>query len=723
MLVAGRVAQRSMARYPERVERNPKRYVGKKTMLLGGVPVDVGDALAALLGLFVSEGRVRFNGSMPSCVVLTCPVAWRDDRRDVLRAAGEAVVPDARIVLVEEPVAAALHYASTHRVNGGKRVAVYDLGGGTFDAAVLAADGDDFKVIGEPGGDDAIGGEVFDEQVYGFFGEQLERTRPEFFADVTGNPDRRFLAAAADLLEEARIAKETLSAYGTASQYIAGADVDVTITKDDLDGLVKADVTRTADLLDETLERAKVTAADLAGIFLTGGASRMPLVHATLRERHGELVHTSDDPKIVVALGAARLAWKLKSDNENHIVPVMEGVIDVAASAAGVYALCAGEAGRHVLRRIDVAAGQADRELQFGEVVDWAVSGEGVVVADRAPDGVRLRTLTPELTIRSGQLLPPGSEPRVLARDAAGWAFFQPRRPTLVNNAIGLPWGETGSLSVIEVSLGGFFAQEAPPVPLGNTAQWFVNEDNSQRRLLDQDSPTGGGAALAVGSSGCVVVLGQFKSKKGVFGGAHQNFVPWQVLCLVEPGGKISRIERRSPNWLQQVVLHDGKWFISTNAGLEIDASPAPPQVIVPRQRAGALRWFPAGTEMYAVGMDTVVPARGWSVLHYDAESGSARVLAQNDRECLLGHLTSRAPLERPRVISDGDSLWMAVSGEGGTSRILHVTPSGATEVFRAPGWVEPVAKVPYGLLCLHLPDTPPGVSRPFVTRLVRIAV
>nr|BFE80213.1 hypothetical protein GCM10020093_028140 [Planobispora longispora] len=186
-------------------------------MLLGGVPVDVVDAMAALLELFVSEGRRRFDGATPDCIALTHPVAWSEERKAVLVAAARKVVRGVRIVLIDEPVASARYFASAGRVAAGSHLAVYDLGGGTFDAAVLTVDGSDFKVVGEPGGSDEIGGEGFDERVFAFLGEQIERFDAEWWTQVTTNPERRYASYAADLFKMAREAKEALSKFDTSS--------------------------------------------------------------------------------------------------------------------------------------------------------------------------------------------------------------------------------------------------------------------------------------------------------------------------------------------------------------------------------------------------------------------------------------------------------------------------------------------------------------------------
>jgi hypothetical protein len=395
----------------------------------------------------------------------------------------------------------------------------------------------------------------------------------------------------------------------------------------------------------------------------------------------------------------------------------MDGVVGVQVNTAGTYVLCA-EGDRHILRRVNLTSGAADRELPFGQVLDWAAGDEGLLLAETGPGGTVVRTLTPELVIRSTHALPAVTDVRTLARGATGWAFHRNAPGVPVDHSKGLPWGETGDLVVMELSLSGFFGQEAPRIPLGPSAHWFVNEDNVKRRLFDQDSPTGTEPSLSYGSAGCTVVLGQFNSKTAMFQNVHQGFQPWQVLCVLDPGGRVHRVERHPPNWLQQVVLHESKWFVSTTAGLELDAAPNPPRLMVPRPRAGALRWFPAGREMYAVAMDSVLPSRGWSVMHCDRRTGNIRVLAHEPESALLGHLTSRFRAERARIIIDGESLWMAVAGGGGSSRILHVTSSGVREALTAPGWLEPVANSPAGLLCLHRPDAAPGTEQALPARL-----
>ncbi|MFI6508822.1 Hsp70 family protein [Streptosporangium sp. NPDC050855] len=783
-LVAGRIAQRGIAISPERVERNPKRYVGRGRMLLGGVPVDVADALAALLEPFVTEGRRRFDGADPDCIALTHPVAWGADRKAVLLAAARKVVRGVRIALVDEPVASARYYASGGWAAGGSRLAVYDLGGGTFDAAVLAEDGGDFAVVGEPGGSDEIGGEGFDEQVFAFLGSQIERFDADWWLQVTTNPERRYVSYAADLLTMAREAKETLSTFDTSSHYVVGINEDVHITRADLEDLIGEEIARTVGILERTVRGAGVEPDELAAVFMTGGPSRMPLVQKAVRDRFGDRVRTYDDPKVVVAYGAAQLAWKLKVERREpgapvpgvpagghrasggggggatggHMVtapglgpgiggyrgpvgggvagargaadgPVVQGIEKVmdgvleARVAAGRVLVHQAFGNGHVLRRLDGIGGRHDRELAFGRLVEWDASPEGVVAVERVgPAQVLVRTLTPDLAVRATHPMQMWGDPAVIAHGRTAWVFFHSRPAVPVDASVGLPWGETGQLAMIELDLGGGFAFQAPRRhELGPYARWFLNEGDRRRRLVDQEAPSGTEPSSSVGAPGCAVVLGQFSGDKPVFQNAHHGFRPWQVLCLIDPGGVV-RPTVREPGraWLHQVVLHRGRWFTSGSAGLEADTADGRTRLVMPRPRGGALRWFPAGNEIYAVGADQVSPARGWSVGVFDRRSQKPEFLMGKQSATLAGHLTSRHRRERPRLVADGDSMWMTML-DAGRSRLLHVTPAGAREVHRTPGTFEPVVRVPTGLLCLHRPADAAGATRDHPATLVHL--
>lgn len=172
----------------DRVERNIKRAVGTRMILLGGEAVLVVDIVAAILAVLVDEAVRQRGGDAPDRVVLTHPARWSEQRLSSLReSAVKAGIDTATLHLVAEPVAAAALYSRMRSLHG-DAVVVYDLGGGTFDTAVLRRTGSNFEVIGPPNGDERIGGEAFDHLLYRKVGEHLAAQDAALWVDLTASP-------------------------------------------------------------------------------------------------------------------------------------------------------------------------------------------------------------------------------------------------------------------------------------------------------------------------------------------------------------------------------------------------------------------------------------------------------------------------------------------------------------------------------------------------------
>ncbi len=306
--IVGREADNQSVVVPERVERAPKRRLGKgHTLLLGGQAVPITDAVAALLGPHTEAARARHGGD-PTFVVLTHPARWGPERIDVLRsAARQAGFP--QVEFCPEPVAAA-HYVDDP-LEVGQHVAVYDLGGGTFDTCVMRRTDTSFKVVGLPGGTERIGGEDFDHRMFQHLGALVGREDPSVWENMQTSDDRSWRRAAADLLTQARAAKEQLSRNPRASVYVGALERDITVTREEFEGLISADVDRTVDEMARTIESAKLTLGDIAKVYLVGGSSRLPLVQQRMGARFGDRVSTWDDPKGAVVLGAAKFSGTL----------------------------------------------------------------------------------------------------------------------------------------------------------------------------------------------------------------------------------------------------------------------------------------------------------------------------------------------------------------------------------------------------------------------------
>jgi molecular chaperone DnaK len=286
---------------PERFEPTPKRAIGEGEIFLGDQLVPVVDLVAAVLRRVYSEACRQQGETVPATVCVTHPADWSATRLNVLREAIEKSGMRAA-TLVPEPVAAATRFAMATPM--GKCIAVYDFGGGTMDAAVLRRTDQDFTVAGQPAGRDPLGGEDIDRRIIDYVGTLVGEEDPDWLAllDAENTKDRH---NAATLRAEVRRAKETLSEVSACQLWLPGLERAIQLTRVELEGLIASDVDATVDTLQRALEDAHETPADLAGIYLIGGSSRIPLVADTIWRRLEVRPVVQDNPKSVVALGAS----------------------------------------------------------------------------------------------------------------------------------------------------------------------------------------------------------------------------------------------------------------------------------------------------------------------------------------------------------------------------------------------------------------------------------
>ncbi|KQY25017.1 hypothetical protein ASD16_06030 [Cellulomonas sp. Root485] len=303
-LLVGDAAVRRGVLEPERLGRGFKRRMGDPTGLLLGDESFAPEVLTGTLLRWVVETVTAREGGPAAHVTLTHPAGWGDLRRDLLvAAAGEAHLAD--VGLLAEPVAAAVHYAALRRVPTGAVVAVYDFGGGTFDAAVVEKTADGYELRGEPGGDEHIGGQDVDQVVMNHVAATLGRAWTSL--DVEEPAVRHGLAA---VREAAVLAKETLSqdVEATIPVILPGITREVRMTRGELEGAIRIDVLRTIDTLARTIESAGLAPHDLDAVLLTGGSSRIPLVSELIAAELGVPVVVDAHPKYAVCLGAALTA-------------------------------------------------------------------------------------------------------------------------------------------------------------------------------------------------------------------------------------------------------------------------------------------------------------------------------------------------------------------------------------------------------------------------------
>jgi actin-like ATPase involved in cell morphogenesis len=303
-VLAGEAADRRSATEPGRTARAFKRRFGDPTPLfLGGVPYGAEALTAHLLRAIVGQA-VEQQGGPPGALAVTHPATFGAYKLDLLRqAVQQADAGDA--ILVPEPVAAAVHYASTERVEVGRVLAVYDFGGGTFDVAVLRRTEDGFEIVGEPSGLDRLGGVDLDEAILNHVDQSLGGALRAL--DLT---DAEVTADLARLRAECQLAKEALSDDTDTSITVALPSVrtEVRLTRAELEAMLRPRLGETVEVLERVTRSASLGLADLSTVLLVGGTSRIPLVRQFVRETVGIPVSVDAHPKHSIALGAAVIA-------------------------------------------------------------------------------------------------------------------------------------------------------------------------------------------------------------------------------------------------------------------------------------------------------------------------------------------------------------------------------------------------------------------------------
>ncbi|MFL6121941.1 type VII secretion-associated protein [Actinophytocola sp.] len=298
-LFVGQEADRQAAVDPSRYEPHPKRRIDETELLLGASVFKVRDVIRAVLSRAVAEGQ-RVGGQAVDQLVLTHPAEWGAIRTRVLRQAGNGLA--ARVVLVPEPVAAAVFYAASFPGAQRERpVAVLDLGGGTVDVSVVRAN----RPLATHG-DPTFGGADIDQILLEHVGALVSSTDEQaWHALVEGRelPDRRRRRV---IHQDVRGAKETLSRHNYTDVPMPPPFPDVHLTRADLERLITPHIDRAAELTAATIREAGLRPTDLAGIFLVGGSSRIPLVSQLVHKHCGVMPTSLDQPETVVARGALR---------------------------------------------------------------------------------------------------------------------------------------------------------------------------------------------------------------------------------------------------------------------------------------------------------------------------------------------------------------------------------------------------------------------------------
>lgn len=322
-LLYGDAAARRGISQPERLVREFKRRIGDDVPLLAGGRRFSPEQLYALVVEWVIDTVAEREGRRPSGVAVTVPVTWGEYRTDLISAA-LARTGWNDVMLIAEPEAAARHYESDAPLRPGQLLAVYDLGGGTFDAVLLRKRADGVEVVGDPAGLDSYGGSDFDDLVLRYAIDAAGLSVDELAADT----DARIALGA--LRREAVEAKEALSfdAETVIPVLAGGRRTTVRLTRSEFEGMIEDGIVRTVDVVSDVFASAGIQADEVQAVLLTGGSSRIPRIAQLLSERFDRPVAVDADPKAVISLGAARAV----AERRRAVAVVPDEAIAPAAS-------------------------------------------------------------------------------------------------------------------------------------------------------------------------------------------------------------------------------------------------------------------------------------------------------------------------------------------------------------------------------------------------------
>lgn len=269
-----------------------------------------------LSSLILKELKTRVEAALGQPIekaVITVPAYFNDNQRQATRDAGKLAGLDV-LRIVNEPTAAAL--AAPQGVEGA--VAVYDLGGGTFDISILQIQDGIYEVL-STNGDTFLGGDDFDRAIADHFLGQMDKTRAHLSADANFGQTLRLLAERA---------KKELSRSDLFEQELLGTTLRITRTE--FEALIEPLVNRTLDCCRNVLRDAKLTPEQIGQVVLVGGSTRVPLVKQRVSEFFGRPAFDNIDPDEIVALGAAIQADVLAGNQQDilllDITPLSLGI-------------------------------------------------------------------------------------------------------------------------------------------------------------------------------------------------------------------------------------------------------------------------------------------------------------------------------------------------------------------------------------------------------------
>ncbi|MBI4219482.1 MAG: Hsp70 family protein [Chloroflexi bacterium] len=326
-LVVGTPARNQYALYPERTMRSIKRRMGTDvTVILNGRAYTPAEISAIILREMkrIAEANI---GEAVTRAVITVPAFFSDAARQATKEAGEVAGFTVERIL-NEPTAAALAYG-LDRGDDKQLVAVYDLGGGTFDVSIIELNQGVIEVRASHG-DTHLGGDDFDERLVDLLAERFEA---EHGLDPRG--ERRALARLTRAAEQAKITLSSQPFARVREEYLLEKDrrplhLDAEIARSEFEDLIRDLLEGTLNAFDQALADAGLKAGDLDKVLFVGGSTRIPAVWEMIAQHIGLEPMVEVNPDEAVALGAGVQAALIAGE------PLDTVLVDVTPHSLGI---------------------------------------------------------------------------------------------------------------------------------------------------------------------------------------------------------------------------------------------------------------------------------------------------------------------------------------------------------------------------------------------------
>ncbi|MFA6285434.1 MAG: molecular chaperone DnaK, partial [Parcubacteria group bacterium] len=321
----------------EEVQRDVKLMPYSIVKANGGVKIKMGDKeytpqeiSAMILGKLKADAEAKLGETITEAVI-TVPAYFDDSQRKATIEAGEIAGLTVKRI-INEPTAAALAYGFDKKKN--EKIAVYDLGGGTFDISILEV-GDDTVEVKSTNGDTHLGGDDFDQTIINWILDEFKKDQ-----GVDLSKDSLALQRIKEAAEKAKIELSTAMETEINQPFITSdasgpKHMVMKLTRAKMEELIGDLVEKTLEPCKKALADAKLSASDINEVVMVGGMTRMPLVLATVEKFFGKKPNATVNPDEVVALGAAIQGGVLSGDVKDvlllDVTPLTLGIETMGA--------------------------------------------------------------------------------------------------------------------------------------------------------------------------------------------------------------------------------------------------------------------------------------------------------------------------------------------------------------------------------------------------------